>query len=82
MAIVTIHRIAMGQSNLLKVDLIIHSIWMILTNIILPTTCSTCRTSHTIADTILLIHNTNITETLMGNDIITKDIKILLNHWT
>ena len=72
----------MCQGNLLKLNLVIHCVWMVLTYIILPTACTTSRTSYTIINTILLIHNTYITETLTGNNIITKDIQILLNHWT
>ena len=82
MTIITIHRIAVCQGYLFKVNLVIHCVWMVLTNIILPTACTTSRTSHTITNAILLIHYTNIAETLVSNDIITKDIQILLYHWT
>ena len=55
---------------------------MILTNIVVPTGCTTCRTSNSIIDTILKTHRTNAFETVVCNHIITEYVKVFLNHWT
>ena len=82
MAIVTVHGIAMRQCDLFKVHLIIHSVWMVLADIILPAAGTTGRSCHAIADAVCLIHDTDVTETLMGNDVVAEDIQILLYHRT
>ena len=55
---------------------------MVLTYIVLPTRSTSGRTRHSVTDTILETHRTTVLQTVVGNDVVTEDVHILLNRRT
>ena len=76
---IAVHGVAARHGNLLPLHLVVHIIRMVLAHIILPAGSTSCRTRHGIRDTILLAHRSYLLKALVGDDVITEHIHILLN---
>ena len=76
---ITVHRVAAAQRTLLPLYLVIHVVGVVLAYIVLPTRSTSGRTRHSIADAILKAHRAAVLQAVMGDDVITKDVHILLN---
>ena len=79
---VAVHRVAACQRALLPLYLVVHVVRMVLAHVVLPTRSTTGRTRHGVVDTILKTHRATVLQTVVGNDIVTEDIHILLDGWT
>ena len=79
---VTVHRITATECTLLPLHLVVHVVRMVLTHVVLPARGTSGRTGHGIVDTILKTHRATVLQTVVGDDIVTKHIHILLNRRT
>ena len=76
------HRVARVSSNLLPLHFIVAIVWMVLAHIVLPSGSTSGRTGHTVVDAVLKTHRAYLLQTVVRNDVIAKDVHILLNHRT
>ena len=55
---------------------------MVLANIVVPSAGTSGTSRYTIADDVLLVHRADTLETVVGDDIVTEYVHVLLYHWS